>query len=77
MIEIPFSAIGKDTLEALIESFVLREGTDYGEYEVSLQRKVESVYSQLEKGKLKIIFDENEESCTIVTSEELAKFFID
>lgn len=77
MIEIPFSALGKETLQALIESFVLREGTDYGEYEVSLDKKVESIQKQLTNGKLKILFDENEESCTIVNSDELAKFLID
>jgi hypothetical protein len=29
-----------DTLRAVIESFVLREGTDYGEHETSLEAKV-------------------------------------
>lgn len=77
MIEIPFSALGKETLQALIESFVLREGTDYGAYEVSLEKKVESIQKQLEKGKLIILFDENEESCTIVNREEMAKFLIE
>jgi uncharacterized protein YheU (UPF0270 family) len=77
MIEIPFPSLAKETLQALIESFVLREGTDYGEYELSLEQKVESVRKQLEKGKLKILFDENEESCTIVNSEDIKQFLVD
>ena len=32
-----------DTLRAVIESFVLREGTDYGEHETSLEAKVAQV----------------------------------
>lgn len=76
LIEIPFSSLAEETLQALIESFVLREGTDYGEYEVSLEKKVEAVKKQLEKGKLKILFDENEESCTIVNSEDLKQFLV-
>ena len=73
MIEIPFESLPENTLQALIESFVLREGTDYGEYEVNLEQKVSSVHEQLMQGKLKIVFDESEETCTILTKEELFK----
>jgi len=77
MIEVPFSSLKKETLLSLIESFVLREGTDYGEFEVSLENKVESIRKQLEQGKLKILFDESEESCTIVNSEDIKQFLVD
>jgi uncharacterized protein len=50
----------------VIESFVLREGTDYGEREYSLEEKVGHVLRQLERGEAGIVFDPNTESVQIV-----------
>ena len=44
---IPPDRLGKDTLDALIEEFVLREGTDYGHSEYTLIEKKAMVMSQL------------------------------
>lgn len=44
---IPWENLAADTLDSLIESFVLREGTDYGVHEKSLTQKVEDVRRQL------------------------------
>ena len=40
---IPWQDLSPETLENLIESFVLREGTDYGEHERTLEQKVADV----------------------------------
>ena len=48
---IPRQELATDTLNSLIESFVLREGTDYGEHERSLEQKVEDVRRQLKTAK--------------------------
>ncbi len=56
-VEVPYSELPADLLNAVIESFVLREGTDYGELEFSLTDKVERVIRQLKKGEVKIVFD--------------------
>jgi len=50
----------------LIREFVLREGTDYGAIEASLERKVNDIRRQLENGELKIVFDLASETGTIV-----------
>ncbi len=71
LIEIPYPSLDKDTLYNLVESFILREGTDYGLTELSLEEKVNRLMSQLEQGKVKIFFDEKEESCTIVDTRSL------
>ena len=47
---IPWQDISPDALDNLIESFVLREGTDYGEHERSLEQKVADVKRQLQSG---------------------------
>lgn len=69
MIEIPYAALQVETLDALIEEFVTRDGTDYGESEVPLSSKVVQVKTQLERGTIKIVYDEQSESCNIVPSE--------
>jgi uncharacterized protein len=60
---VPHTALAADTLRAVIESFVLREGTDYGERELSLDQKVARVMALLEHGEAKILF--HPESATV------------
>ncbi|AXY00116.1 MULTISPECIES: YheU family protein [Vibrio] len=62
---IPWQDIAPDTLENLIREFVLREGTDYGAVEISLQDKIEQVKLQLEKGEAVIVFSELHETVDI------------
>jgi len=64
-VEVPYGELPAELLNAVIESFVLREGTDYGEKELSLEDKVARVIRQLKKGDAKIIFDPETESVTI------------
>jgi uncharacterized protein len=49
----------------VIESFVLREGTDYGEREHSLEQKVAQVRAQLEQGRARILFEPQSNTVTI------------
>jgi uncharacterized protein len=46
---------------------VLREGTDYGEREHSLEQKVAQVRIQLERGLARILFDPESNTVTLVT----------
>jgi uncharacterized protein len=57
-----------DTLRAVIESFVLREGTDYGEHESSLEAKVAQVLLQLRCGEAHITYDPATESVNVVVT---------
>jgi uncharacterized protein len=65
-VRIPHAELSPDALRGVIESFVLREGTDYGQYEYSLEEKVAHVMRQLENGEVRIMFDPNTESVQIV-----------
>ncbi len=65
-VEIPLDALPETTLRALLESFVAREGTDYGERECTLAEKVADVRHQLERGEARILFDPDSESVNIV-----------
>ena len=67
---IPFEQLDKDTLYNLIESYVLREGTDYGEQEFSIESKVAQVNQQLKNGEAMVFFSELHESVTIISKGE-------
>lgn len=61
-IEVPWREVSAETLTNLIEEYVTRDGTDYGEQEVSLVTKVEQVRRMLERGECRLMFDEATES---------------
>ena len=67
---VPYTELPADLLRAVMESFVLREGTDYGEQEVSLRDKVARVLRQLKNGEADIVFDPNTDSVTIVVRQK-------
>ncbi|NRF63910.1 YheU family protein [Vibrio coralliilyticus] len=62
---VPWQKIDPDTLDNLIREFVLREGTDYGELEISLQDKVDQIKNQLESGEAVVVFSELHETVDI------------
>lgn len=68
MIEIPYQQLSEQALQGLVEEFITREGTDYGEIELSLDEKVARVMKQLRCGDILIAYDEVSESCTIVSA---------
>jgi len=68
---IPYQELEPDTLIALLEEFVSRDGTDYGEYECSLSDKVAQVRSLLQSGQVVILFSESTGLCNIVSKDTL------
>ena len=67
---IPYQQISPEALQGLIEEFITREGTDYGEVEFSLAQKVKQVEQQLARGEIAIVFDLATESVSILTRQE-------
>ena len=63
---IPWQDLSPDTLDNLIESFVLREGTDYGEHERSLEQNVNDVKRQLKSGDVVLVWSELHETVNIM-----------
>ncbi|MFG0773876.1 YheU family protein [Vibrio plantisponsor] len=62
---VPWQDIAPETLENLICEFVLREGTDYGEVEVSLAHKIDQIKALLRSGDAVIVYSELHESVDI------------
>ncbi|MDB1122791.1 YheU family protein [Vibrio algarum] len=67
---IPWQEIDGDTLDNLIKEFVLREGTDYGQSEVTLEDKIEQVRKQLKAEDAVIVFSELHETVDIKLRRE-------
>ena len=67
---IPYDQLSPESLHGVIEEFVTRDGTDYGEVEVSLDIKINQVLRQLKSGKALIVFDPESETCNILRSDD-------
>jgi uncharacterized protein YheU (UPF0270 family) len=68
--EVPYTQLAPEVLRRLVEEFVTRDGTDYGEVEKSLDDKVAAVLRQLERGEALIVFDREAASVNIVPATE-------
>jgi hypothetical protein len=64
---IPHAQLSPETLNGIIEEFVSREGTDYGDVSYSIEQKIAHVRKQLERGHVVVVFDEATESCDLVS----------
>jgi uncharacterized protein len=67
---IPHRDLSIQALRGVIESFVLREGTEYGARDYSLEEKVTHVTRQLERGEAQIQFDPSSETVDIVLVDQ-------
>ncbi|MEQ9878000.1 YheU family protein [Pectobacterium aroidearum] len=67
---IPWQQLDPETLDNIIESFVLREGTDYGEQEWSLAQKVEDIRRQLQSGEVVLVWSELHETLNIMPRDQ-------
>ncbi|WP_165461636.1 YheU family protein [Atlantibacter sp.] len=67
---IPWQSLDPETLENIIEAFVLREGTDYGEHERSFSDKVSQVKHQLERGDAVLVWSELHETVNIMPRDQ-------
>lgn len=72
-IEISQEVLSADAIKGIIESFILREGTDYGLNEAQFETKYQQILKQLNKGDIKIVFDPNTESVGLITSQDWQK----
>jgi uncharacterized protein YheU (UPF0270 family) len=66
VVEVPATRLSREALDGLIEEFVTRDGTDYGEREPTLEEKKSAVARQLDHGKAAIVFDPESETCNII-----------
>jgi uncharacterized protein len=71
-VEVPPDALSPEALQGLVEEFVMREGTDYGAREHTLEEKRASVLTQIARREVVILFDVDSESTTLIHRAELS-----
>lgn len=67
---IPLEQLSTETLNAIIEDFILREGTEYGAEDVSKEAKIFQVKKQLAQGSAVLVYSELHESINILPSDQ-------
>lgn len=65
-VEVPASMLTPEALRGVVDAFILREGTDYGEREHSHEEKVAQVLAVLKRGEARIVFDPATETVTLL-----------
>ena len=55
---IPVNRLSSKALQGVIEEFISRDGTDYGETEASPETNLRQVKCKLEKGSAVLVFDD-------------------
>jgi uncharacterized protein YheU (UPF0270 family) len=56
-VRVPVQRLQADVLQALLEEYASRDGTDYGERERTLEEKVAQLLRQLRTDELQILYD--------------------
>ncbi len=70
-VELSPEDLSPEALRGLVEEFVTRDGTDYGDVERSVDEKIAQVTAQLASGEARIVFDLEAETASIVTHRGL------
>ncbi len=73
--KIPYKDLSEDALNGVLDDYVLREGTDYGDFaegeaKLSLEAKRSAVLGLLESGEAQLWFDPQTETTTLRLPED-------
>ncbi|MFT5576242.1 MAG: hypothetical protein ACI89D_001763 [Bermanella sp.] len=66
MLEIPWQKLSTEALDGLLEEMVTRDGTDYGEVELSMEDKAASLRLALVEKRAAIAFAPDTETWSII-----------
>ncbi|SMF34702.1 hypothetical protein SAMN02745866_02204 [Alteromonadaceae bacterium Bs31] len=67
---IPPEKLTEEVLKALVEAYIMREGTDYGYTELSLEDKVELLLPKVFTGEVLICYDEESETVNLLNKSD-------
>ena len=70
-VEISVDMLSPESLRAMIEEFVTRDGTDYGDVESDVEERIAQVMAQLASREASIVFDPDTETTNIVVTRDL------
>ena len=69
-VAVPPQRLDADVLQALLQEYASRDGTDYCEREASLAEKVTQLRAQLDRGEIAILFATESETWDLLPREQ-------
>ena len=64
--KIPYTELSQEALLGVMDAFILREGTDYGHEEITIDQKRSRVLSMLQSGEAEIVFYQESDHIDLV-----------
>ncbi|MCV2401354.1 YheU family protein [Marinomonas sp. C2222] len=71
---IPHDSLSPDVLERILDDLVTRDGTDYGNYDLSIEQKRIQALRSLESGEAVLLFDTESETIKMIPKSALANY---
>ncbi|MFT2097199.1 YheU family protein [Marinomonas sp. 2405UD66-6] len=71
---IPHGSLEASTLDTILDDIVSRDGTDYGEYDLSVEQKRKQALRALESGDAFLLFDTESETIKMVPKDALNNY---
>lgn len=69
-VTVPPDRLAPEVLQALLEEYASRDGTDYGEREQTLETKTGQLREQLGRGELQLLYDTESEQWDLLPREQ-------
>lgn len=70
MVVLPLDSFEKPILNALLADIVTRDGTDYGDVELSQEEKISQLMRRLQSKQAFVAFDAISETCMIISADQ-------
>ncbi|MGB0940923.1 MAG: YheU family protein [Marinomonas sp.] len=74
---IPFDSLEAETLNNILVEVVTRDGTDYGNYDVSLEQKCQQAHLMLKNQQAFLVFDTESETIKLVSRDQMSQYDMD
>lgn len=71
---IPYDSLSSETLDTILDDIVSRDGTDYGEYDLSVAQKRQQALKVLSNGEAVLLFDTESETIKMVPKDALSNY---
>ncbi|PYF81789.1 MULTISPECIES: YheU family protein [Marinomonas] len=71
---IPYDSLAADTLATILDDIVSRDGTDYGDYDLSVAQKREQALRALRNGEAVLLFDTESETIKMIPKSDLSNY---
>lgn len=71
---IPYDSLSPEALDTILGDIVSRDGTDYGDYDLSEAQKRDQALQVLKKGEAVLLFDTESETIKMIPKDALSNY---